>query len=135
MRIRSSAAIVTGAASGLGHATAVHLASLGAAVVGIDLDSSLAQASTVSGVTYVAADVSRASEVSAAVVEAAALAPLRIVVNCAGIAPSQRVLSRGGRHSLTLFDDVVRVNLIGTFTLSWAVSLSMSPPFARTSRW
>jgi len=40
-----------------------------------------------------------------------------VAVNCAGIAPSARVLGRGGIHSLTLFTRVVQVNLVGTFTV------------------
>ncbi len=41
--------------------------------------------------------------------------PLRTVVNCAGIAPSMRVLGKRGPHDLELFAKVVQVNLVGTF--------------------
>jgi NAD(P)-dependent dehydrogenase (short-subunit alcohol dehydrogenase family) len=48
---------------------------------------------------------------------AAALGPLRIIVNCAGIGTPRRVLGRDGVHSLELFERVLRVNLSGTFNL------------------
>jgi NAD(P)-dependent dehydrogenase (short-subunit alcohol dehydrogenase family) len=117
VQITNTAAVVTGAASGLGHATAVRLAGLGARVVGLDLDASLADAPAVDGVTYAAADVTDADQVEAAVATAAALAPLRIAVSCAGIGPSARILGRGGRHDLGLYAKVVQINLVGTFTV------------------
>jgi NAD(P)-dependent dehydrogenase (short-subunit alcohol dehydrogenase family) len=44
-------------------------------------------------------------------------AVLRLVVNCAGIAPSARVLGRKGPHDLDLFRTVLNVNLLGTFNV------------------
>jgi NAD(P)-dependent dehydrogenase (short-subunit alcohol dehydrogenase family) len=44
-------------------------------------------------------------------------APLRLAVNCAGIATARRVLSRIGAHDLDVFTRVVTVNLIGTFNV------------------
>lgn len=44
-------------------------------------------------------------------------APLRAVVNCAGIAPSARIVSRTGHHDLSLFAKVVQVNLVGSFNV------------------
>ena len=55
--------------------------------------------------------------VAAAVDAAADAGPLRTVVNCAGIGPSARVLGRQGVHDLDLFETVLRVNLLGTFTV------------------
>jgi NAD(P)-dependent dehydrogenase (short-subunit alcohol dehydrogenase family) len=66
----------------------------------------------------VTADVTDPSQVSAAVETAAgAGVPLRVVVNCAGIGPSARILSRKGPHDLDLFRKVVEINLIGTFNV------------------
>ncbi|MEO3787234.1 SDR family NAD(P)-dependent oxidoreductase [Actinocorallia sp. B10E7] len=117
MEIRDTAAIVTGAASGLGAATAARLARAGARVFGLDLPSALKDAPEVDGVTYAPADVTDADQVGAAVAAASESGPLRAVVNCAGIAPSARILGRGGTHDLGLFSTVVKVNLIGTFTV------------------
>jgi NAD(P)-dependent dehydrogenase (short-subunit alcohol dehydrogenase family) len=45
------------------------------------------------------------------------LGPLRLAVSCAGIAPASRVAGRQGPHPLALFEQVVRVNLTGSFNL------------------
>jgi NAD(P)-dependent dehydrogenase (short-subunit alcohol dehydrogenase family) len=118
MQISGTAAIVTGGASGLGGATAQALAKAGATVFALDLPAAIEKAPAVSGLTYVAADVTDPAQVKAAVdTAAAAEVPLRVVVNCAGIGPSARILSRKGPHDLDLFRKVVEINLIGTFNV------------------
>lgn len=119
MQIAGTAALVTGAASGLGAATAAALAEQGALVTGIDLPAAIAAAQQPpAGVTLVAADVTSEEQVGAAVQAAVdGPAPLRIVVSCAGIAPAARVLGRTGPHDLDLFRTVVMVNLVGTFNV------------------
>ena len=121
MQIEGTTALVTGAASGLGAATAAALAARGATVVGLDLASQIEKVDAAGGghpdgVTLVAADVTSADDVAAAL---AAIdgPPLRIVVNCAGIAPARRVLSSKGVHELDLFRRTIEVNLIGTFNV------------------
>ena len=119
MQIAGTAALVTGAASGLGAATAAALAEQGAVVTGIDLPGAVEAAQhPPAGVTLVPADVTSEEQV-AAVVRAVrdGPAPLRIVVSCAGIAPAARVLGRTGPHDLDLFRTVVMVNLVGTFNV------------------
>lgn len=118
MQVTDTAAIVTGAASGLGAATAAALAERGATVYGFDLPSSIEGAPQVAGVTYVAVDVTDPEQVQAGVDQAAGgLEPLRVVVNCAGVGPSMRIVGRKGPHDLGFFDKVVRVNLGGTFNV------------------
>ncbi|RZQ62156.1 SDR family NAD(P)-dependent oxidoreductase [Amycolatopsis suaedae] len=118
MQITDTAAIVTGGASGLGGATAKALAERGARVFALDLAGSIEKAGQVDGVTYVETDVTDGDQVRAAVEQAAGSGvPLRTVVNCAGIGPSARVLSKKGPHDLDLFRKVVEVNLIGTFNV------------------
>ncbi len=59
-----------------------------------------------------------ADEVQAAVAAAQAAAPLRVVVNCAGIAPPAKVLDREGNPAvLADFERVIRINLVGTFNV------------------
>jgi NAD(P)-dependent dehydrogenase (short-subunit alcohol dehydrogenase family) len=115
MQIDNVTAIVTGAASGLGNATATALAAKGARVFGLDLDVSNAPA--IDNVVYVKTDVTSEEDVRRAVTLAAEQGPLRIVVNCAGIGPSARILGKSGVHDLGLYAKIVQINLVGTFTV------------------
>ncbi|MBA2773459.1 MAG: SDR family NAD(P)-dependent oxidoreductase [Nocardioidaceae bacterium] len=117
MQLSDVAAIVTGGASGLGAATASSLAARGAQVFGLDLAGSIAKAGRAHGVTLIEADVTDEAQVRGAVEKAAAVAALRIVVNCAGVGTAGRILSKGGPHDLGLFRRVVEVNLVGTFNV------------------
>lgn len=109
-------AIVTGGASGLGEATARLLAGQGLRVVIFDLAGSggAAVAQELGG-QFAAVDVTDAQQVAAGMALAAALGPVRVLVNCAGIAPPAKTVSRGVAHDPALFDKVIRVNLIGSF--------------------
>jgi len=120
VEIRGTAALVTGAASGLGAATARRFAEAGATVFGLDLDRSIDRIGddTPAGVTLIPTDVTSADEVQAAVdriVDSGV--PLRIVVNCAGVGWAGRILSKNGPHDLELFRTVITVNLLGTFNV------------------
>ncbi|MFR9728062.1 SDR family NAD(P)-dependent oxidoreductase [Saccharopolyspora sp. MS10] len=118
MQITGTAAIVTGAASGLGAATAKALVERGAHVFGLDLPDAVRDAPPVDGVTYCGADVTDQDQVRTAVEQAAgAGVPLRIVVNCAGIGPSARISGKQGPHDLDLFRKVLEINLLGTFNV------------------
>ena len=119
MQISGQGALVTGGASGLGLATARRLVAAGAHVTIIDLASSQgAEIADDLGGLFVAADVTSADEVQAAVAAAQSAAPLRVVVNCAGIAPPAKVLDREGNPAvLADFERVIRINLVGTFNV------------------
>ncbi len=118
MDVHGIAALVTGGGSGLGAATAEALAAAGARVAVLDLDAGNASAVAARiGGASASGDVADPAAVEAALDAAAALGPLRLVVNCAGIAPPARVVGRNGPHDLALFERVVRVNLIGTFNV------------------
>jgi NAD(P)-dependent dehydrogenase (short-subunit alcohol dehydrogenase family) len=129
MQISGCSALVTGAASGLGFATAHALTDAGASVVILDLPGSEGEKAAVSlGPTarFVAADVASEAEVQAAVDAAVDLAPLRIVVNCAGIATPGKVLGRERVLPLAEFERVIRVNLIGTFNVIRLAAAAMA---------
>ncbi|SKC66596.1 SDR family NAD(P)-dependent oxidoreductase [Plantibacter cousiniae (nom. nud.)] len=120
MDVTGSSAIVTGGASGLGFATATRLAGAGARVVLVDLPGSpgAERAEELGGfATFVPADVTDGEQVQAAVEAAVARGPLRVVVNCAGIAPPAKVLGRDGPADLGAFERVLRVNVLGTFNV------------------
>jgi NAD(P)-dependent dehydrogenase (short-subunit alcohol dehydrogenase family) len=119
MKIRGQMAIVTGGASGLGAATARELAKEGARVAVLDFNASGAEAITVEiGGIAQQCDVASASSGTAAIEAVCrALGPPRILVNCAGVAPFGRIVSRKGAMELDDFRRVIEVNLIGTFNM------------------
>ena len=118
MRIDGTVALVTGGGSGLGGATARHLASLGAKVAVLDFNAEAAEAVAAEiGGTACPADVSDEAAVQAAVEKAAndlGEAP-RIAVNCAGLGLAARIVGREGKLSTDLFEKVLKVNLFGTY--------------------
>ena len=119
MDVNGQAAIVTGAASGLGAATARALAAAGARVALLDLNAEAAQGhAEAAGGLALACDVADAASAEAAVAQAArAHGPARILINCAGIAPAARIVGRGGPMALDAYARVIGVNLIGTFNM------------------
>jgi NAD(P)-dependent dehydrogenase (short-subunit alcohol dehydrogenase family) len=120
MHIDGNCFIVTGAASGLGAATAAMLVSQGGKVILADLAAEGAEAARALGeasARFVRADVSSESAGLEVVAAASSLGPLRGLVNCAGVAPAYRTLGRDGPHGLHNFERVLRVNLLGTFNM------------------
>jgi NAD(P)-dependent dehydrogenase (short-subunit alcohol dehydrogenase family) len=123
-----SSALVTGAASGLGAATARHLASLGARVAILDRDAvkGRAIADEISG-TFCECDVTDPVSAGAAIAKAAAThGPARVLVNCAGIGGAARIVGRDGPMPLESFERIVRVNLIGSFNMMRLAAAAMS---------
>lgn len=117
MNIQGQTAIVTGAASGLGAATARYLAGQGARVGVLDLniDQARSLAAEIGGHAE-ACNVSDFASVQFAMGQAAAhLGAPRIAVNCAGIANAARIVGRDGQASVDLFRKVIEVNLLGTY--------------------
>jgi NAD(P)-dependent dehydrogenase (short-subunit alcohol dehydrogenase family) len=117
MDINGQAAIVTGAASGLGAATARALAAAGAKVTVLDVNeqAALKVADEIGGLVA-PCDVASSEEVTAALKSAASVhGPARILVNCAGIGPAKRIVGRDGPAPLSEFERVIRVNLVGTY--------------------
>lgn len=131
MDIQGSSALVTGAASGIGAAVARQLAARGATVVVADLqaDKGEALAAEIGGV-FARVDVTDTAQITAAVEAAGEIAPLRAVVNSAGIGWAQRTIGRDGQidsaHDLEAFTRVIAINLIGTFDVVRQAATVMS---------
>jgi NAD(P)-dependent dehydrogenase (short-subunit alcohol dehydrogenase family) len=128
--INGAAAVVTGAASGIGAAVARALAGAGARVVVADLDETGGKrvADEIGGV-FVRVDVTRTDEIVAAVDAATELGPLRVLVNSAGIAWAQRTVGRDGTYDsaadLEAFKRVVAINLVGTYDATRIAATAM----------
>jgi len=139
MNIEGNTFLVTGAASGLGAATARMFVERGGNVVLADVNpagNSLAEELGVKAMfvpTDVTQEVDGQRAVEAALTKFGALHGL---VNCAGIAPSERVAGRNGPHSLESFTRAISINLIGTFNMLRlaAVAMSNNEPMADGER-
>jgi len=125
---KGHAAVVTGAASGLGAETATQLAEAGAKVALLDLNVEAARdlAARIGGIA-VPCDVADAESGAAALAEARARHGVpRILVNCAGIGPAKRIVGRDGAMPLPDFERVIAINLIGTFNMMRLAAADMS---------
>ena len=120
-------AVVTGGASGLGEATSRMLASMGAkvAIFDLDTDKGLAISNEINSEFY-KVDVSDINSVKQAVLSFSKQNEgIQIVVNCAGIGPAAKTVSRGEAHSNELFAKVININLIGSFNVASVCAAEM----------
>jgi NAD(P)-dependent dehydrogenase (short-subunit alcohol dehydrogenase family) len=116
---KGHAAIVTGAASGLGAATAAQLAAAGAkvALLDVNIDAAKEMAAKIGGLA-IRCDVTSSDDAVKALAEAKAKhGAARILVNCAGIGPAKRMVGRDGPMPLAEFEKVIAINLVGTFNM------------------
>lgn len=121
-------AVITGGASGLGAAVAKALRAHDVPVGVLDMNADAGQQfAAETGATFAQCDIYDAAAVSAALdVLRARQGQERICVNCAGIAPAAKTVSRGAAHDPSLYAKVVGVNLIGTFNVATQSALGMS---------
>ena len=117
MQLKDVAVFITGGGSGLGAATARAMAAKGAKVSVFDRSQENAEkvAAEIKGLAVVG-DVTSESDVQAGLAKAeAAHGIARVLVNCAGIGGSQRIVGKQGVYPLEKFTNVIMVNLVGTF--------------------
>lgn len=131
MELTHTTAIVTGGASGIGAASARALAGHGATVIVADLNAEAGEAlaEEIKGV-FAQLDVTRTEQIREVVEHAASIAPLRALVNSAGIANAIRTIGRDGQiesaFPMDKFEAIVRVNLLGTFDMVRQAATVMS---------
>ncbi|MGK6316438.1 3-hydroxyacyl-CoA dehydrogenase [Neorhizobium sp. DT-125] len=119
MDIKDSTFVITGAGSGLGAAVARSVTSLGANVMLLDMNEMAVGAVAAelgSAAAYRIVDVVDEEAVSAAITDTkTAFGRVDVLVNCAGVAPSEKIIGREAPHKLQSFSRTVSINLIGTF--------------------
>lgn len=121
MKLNGRCALVTGAASGMGLATAQTLHKAGANVVLLDVNEervARAAAELGAGAIAVRTDVGDAVQVETAVrVATEQFGTVHAAVNCAGIPSMMKTVSKGVPHSLEVWQRVIDVNLTGVFNV------------------
>ena len=121
MKIQGKVCVVTGGASGLGAATAQYLVSQGARVIMVDMNQELGQQlqqQLGSQSEFLAVDVTDENQVQQLFSHIEQkYGQLNGLVNCAGIAPSAKVLGRDGLHDLAMFQKVLNINVTGSFNM------------------
>ena len=115
MILKNVKAVITGAGSGLGEGTARYLKERGAELLLIDLnEEGVKNVAGEIGADYFVGDVSNEEEMKKAI---KSFDGINCLVNCAGIAVGAKVVSSRGMHDLSLFEKVLKVNLIGSFNM------------------
>ena len=133
MQIQNQVFLVAGGGSGLGAATAKMLAGAGGKVVVADLNEGSAGALGASA-RFIRTDVTDEAQTQAAVdLCVSAFGAIHGAINCAGIAPGERVVGRNGPHALASFERAVRINLVGTFNVIRLAAAKMSTQAALPS--
>lgn len=121
MQLKEKVFVVTGGGSGLGAATARGLVEAGARVLLADVNQAAGEALAAelgAAAKFVETDVTNeASAINAIQTAVSALGGIHGLVNCAGVAPAEKVVGKEGPHRLESFAKVININLVGTFNM------------------
>ncbi|WP_429327015.1 SDR family NAD(P)-dependent oxidoreductase [Paraburkholderia sp. GAS348] len=120
MQIKDNVFVVTGAGSGLGAATAKMIVERGGKVVLADLNADAGKAIAAElgpNARFVVTDVASEHSAKATFAVAMEMGLLRGLVNCAGVAPAEKVIGRQGTHKLDSFARTIHINLVGSFNM------------------
>jgi NAD(P)-dependent dehydrogenase (short-subunit alcohol dehydrogenase family) len=119
MELKNARAIVTGGASGLGQATVEYLQKHGVDVVSWDRQEPKTP-------DQIYCDVTQEQSVENALIQTIEkIGTPNICIQCAGIAPAKRVVGKNGPMPLEEFNQVIQVNLVGTFNVMRLVAEKM----------
>jgi NAD(P)-dependent dehydrogenase (short-subunit alcohol dehydrogenase family) len=129
MNLNEVKAVVTGGASGLGHAVAARIIKAGGKVTIFDVNQvqgTSAAAALGANAAFAQTDVSDEAAVEAAVLKAeSAMGGINAAINCAGIATPMRMVGRNGPMPGDFFKRMIGINLVGTFIVAKAASVVM----------
>ena len=121
MELKESVFVVTGGGSGLGAATARMIVAGGGKVVLADVNKAAGEALAAelgANVRFAETDVTNEASAKAAVeLAVSTFGKLNGLVNCAGVAPAEKVLGKEGPHRLESFAKVININLVGSFNM------------------
>lgn len=132
MQVKESTFLITGAASGLGAATAERLVAAGARVVLCDLNDSVKiHAQQLGGQAQAClADITSAEQMQQAVEAAVALGGergLSGMVHCAGVVSVAKLVDREGNPAdLDSYAKTININLVGTFNVMRLAAAAMA---------
>ena len=121
MQLKDKVFVVTGGGSGLGAETARGLVAAGAKVLLADVNQAAGEAMAAelgAAAKFAATDVTNEASATQAIQTAiSALGGIHGLVNCAGVAPAEKVVGKEGPHRLDSFAKVININLVGTFNM------------------
>ena len=130
MNIEGRVFLVTGAGSGLGAAVARMIAGAGGKVALLDVNAEAGAAMAGQlgdAARFFWTDVTSEADGEAAIISAlTAFGRIDGLVNCAGVAPGEKIIGRDGPHRLESFERAIRVNLIGTFNMMRLAAAAMA---------
>jgi NAD(P)-dependent dehydrogenase (short-subunit alcohol dehydrogenase family) len=129
MKIKDACAVVTGGASGLGHAVARRVVSNRGKVVLLDVQDAPGQAAAAelgASASFIRCDVTSETDVNAAMASARdRMGCINLLVNCAGVVGAGRMLGKSGPMAGEFFSKVIHINLVGTFLCDKAAAAVM----------
>ena len=121
MKIEDRVFLVTGGGSGLGAAVAEMIVAAGGKAVLLDVNAEAGEAKASelgAAALFVKTDVTSDADGKAAVAAAKEhFGRLDGLVNCAGVAPGEKIVGRNGPHALESFAKAITINLVGTFNM------------------
>jgi NAD(P)-dependent dehydrogenase (short-subunit alcohol dehydrogenase family) len=129
MKLNQIRAVITGGASGLGHAVATTLVKAGAQVSLLDVNEAAGRSAAEElgpQAHFQRVDVTDEAGVQAAMQQAmSTLGSINLAVNCAGVAWARRTVNKEGAMPGEFFRKVIEINLVGTLLVAKSAAVAM----------